>query len=127
MTWGTHTAAAPVCGKDGGFTPWCALVRPVSPEQDRAEPSTVILVIEWDRDRTVWEQLYELLRARIEDGTYRPRYPIPSITQLEQEFEVARTTVRRVLRILKDEGYLRAISGKGTFVRPSGDWPKRQS
>ncbi|MFC4006695.1 GntR family transcriptional regulator [Nonomuraea purpurea] len=75
-------------------------------------------MIDWAPDETVWEQMYDILRKRIETGEYKARNPIPSITHLEQEFGVARGTVRKVLGKLKDEGYLRAISGKGTFVLP---------
>lgn len=80
--------------------------------------ATVGHMIEWDPDETVWRQLYNILRARIETGVYQPRMPLPSITHLEQEFGVARVTVRKVLDKLKDEGLLRAIPGKGTFVAP---------
>jgi DNA-binding GntR family transcriptional regulator len=73
-------------------------------------------MIEWQPDETVWRQLYDMLRGRIESGYYKPRNPLPSITHLEQEFGVARGTVRKVLAKLKDEGLLHAIPGKGTFV-----------
>lgn len=71
---------------------------------------------EWDEDETVWGQLYAILRERIEKGYYKARMPIPSITHLEQEFGVARGTVRKVRDKLKEEGLLKAIPGKGTFV-----------
>jgi len=78
--------------------------------------------MEWDEDRTIWEQLYSTLRARIENGEYRERSVIPSLTQLEQEFGVARTTIQKVLRIMKDESLIRTIPGKGTYVRPQSEW-----
>ncbi|MEV0382473.1 GntR family transcriptional regulator [Nonomuraea sp. NPDC050643] len=78
-------------------------------------------MIEWAPDETVWQQMYDILRERIESGAYQPRNPIPSITHLEQEFGVARGTVRKVLGKLKEDGYLRAISGKGTFVVPRAE------
>ncbi|WP_101791059.1 winged helix-turn-helix domain-containing protein [Nonomuraea indica] len=78
-------------------------------------------MIDWEPDETVWQQLYDILRKRIESGHYKPRMPIPSITHLEQEFGVARGTVRKVLGKLKDDGLLRAIPGKGTFVPPRGE------
>lgn len=81
-------------------------------------PSTVWRMTEWEPDETVWRQLYAILRERIETGVYQPRLPLPSITLLQQEFGVARVTVRKVLNKLKDDGYLRAIPGKGTFVLP---------
>lgn len=75
-------------------------------------------MIEWQPDETVWQQMYDILRERIETGVYRPRMPIPSLTHLEQEFGVARVTARKVVNKLKADGYLRAIPGKGTFVTP---------
>ena len=74
------------------------------------------------RDQTVWEQVYTELRARIDSGTYKERYPIPSIDRLAEELGVAGGTVRKVLKMLADEGRIRPISGKGTFVRPREDW-----
>lgn len=73
----------------------------------------------------MWEQLYEELRSRIETGVYRERMPIPSINQLDQEFAVSRGTIRKVLGILAAEGWVRPISGRGTYVRPRGEWPER--
>ncbi|MER6577316.1 GntR family transcriptional regulator [Nonomuraea sp. NPDC001023] len=75
-------------------------------------------MIEWAPDETVWEQMCDVLRKRIQTGVYKPRMPLPSITHLEQEFGVARGTVKKVLNKLKEDGYIRAIPGKGTFVVP---------
>jgi GntR family transcriptional regulator len=75
-------------------------------------------MIEWAPDETVWEQMHAVLRDRIQTGVYKPRMPIPSLTHLEQEFGVARGTARKVVRKLKEEGLIRAIPGKGTFVVP---------
>jgi DNA-binding GntR family transcriptional regulator len=80
-------------------------------------------VIEFDEDRLMWVQLYETLRQRIEDGVYRERTLIPSINQLDQEFPVSRGTIRKVLRLLAEEGWINPISGRGTYVRPRGEWP----
>ncbi|MBP2704350.1 winged helix-turn-helix transcriptional regulator [Microbispora sp. RL4-1S] len=70
----------------------------------------------------MWEQVYELLRARIESDTYKERRPIPSTTHLVQELGVAQGTVRKAVARLKEEGLLRAINGKGTYVRPRSEW-----
>ncbi|MEV0830945.1 MULTISPECIES: winged helix-turn-helix domain-containing protein [Streptosporangiaceae] len=79
-------------------------------------------MIEFDPDRTVWAQVYDLLRERIEGGVYKERHPIPSIAHLEQELGIARQTVRKVIGKLADDGLVRVIGGKGTFVRPQEDW-----
>jgi DNA-binding GntR family transcriptional regulator len=80
-------------------------------------------MIEFAEDRLMWLQLYETLRTRIETGVYRERTPIPSINQLDQEFAVSRGTIRKVLAILADEGWINPISGRGTYVRPRSEWP----
>lgn len=72
----------------------------------------------WRRDRAVWKQLTDELRERIQRGQYQPGYPIPSLNQLEQEFHVAKNTLRKVIAQLKDEGLIRAEWGVGTFVVP---------
>lgn len=78
-------------------------------------------MIEWEPDETIWSQMYAILRERIESGVYRPRMPIPSVSRLEQEFGVARVTVRKVVDKLKADGLVRSIPGKGTFVVPRPD------
>ena len=82
-------------------------------------------MIEFDEDRLMWLQLYETLRERIERGTYRERTPIPSINQLDQEFAVSRGTIRKVLRLLAEEGWINPLPGRGTYVRPRSEWPQR--
>lgn len=76
----------------------------------------------WDTDRAKWKQLADELRSRIIQGVYKPRYPIPSLRQLEQEFGVALNTIRKVIIQLEKEGYIRAEHGVATFVRPCEEW-----
>jgi DNA-binding GntR family transcriptional regulator len=47
-----------------------------------------------------------------------PRDPVPSESQLQQEHGVSRGTIRRTLDILRDEGLVVTIAGRGTFVKP---------
>ncbi|MFI7630319.1 GntR family transcriptional regulator [Microbispora rosea] len=79
-------------------------------------------MIEFDEDRTVWEQVYELLRSRIEGGQYKERGPIPSTPRLVQELGVAQNTIRKAINRLKADGLIRAINGKGTYVAPREAW-----
>jgi GntR family transcriptional regulator len=67
----------------------------------------------------LYEQLAAILRNDIGSGVYGPRDPIPSESTLQQEHGVARGTVRRALDILRDEGLIITITGRGTFVRPA--------
>jgi GntR family transcriptional regulator len=63
-------------------------------------------------------QLADVLRRRIEDGTYPPRGRIPSEISLVQETGFARDTVRKAIALLIDEKRLYIVRGLGTFVSP---------
>jgi GntR family transcriptional regulator len=65
-------------------------------------------------------QLANVLRAMIESGELKPRTPIPSESYLQQQYGVSRGTVRTAVGILRDEGRVVTIGGRGTFVRPDG-------
>lgn len=64
----------------------------------------------------VYRQLTAILRARILDGRIRPDHVIPSEKQLEQEFGVSRNTSRRAIAILRDEGLVVTVAGRGSYV-----------
>jgi GntR family transcriptional regulator len=71
-------------------------------------------------DRTapepLWQQLVQVIQARIDDGTYPPRTAIPSIRLLSEEFELSDVTVKKALKCLKEQGALTGTPGRGTFV-----------
>jgi DNA-binding GntR family transcriptional regulator len=68
----------------------------------------------------LYVQLANILRVMIESGQLEPRAPLPSESYLQQEHGVARGTVRSAVRILRDEGLVVTITGRGSFVRPGG-------
>lgn len=61
-----------------------------------------------------FQQLAAILRARIADGTYERR--LPPMTDLEAESGLSPMAVRRAIRLLVDEGLVRTVPGRGTFV-----------
>lgn len=61
-------------------------------------------------------QLYELLKEKIESRVFAPGSMIPSERELSLHYELNRMTVRNALHLLVEEGYLRTVHGKGTFV-----------
>jgi GntR family transcriptional regulator len=63
-------------------------------------------------------QLASLLRAGIASGDIGPR--VPSLTELTEETGLTLNTVQRALRILKDEGLIYAVPGRGSFVAERG-------
>ena len=63
-------------------------------------------------------QLSNILRERIARGELEAREPIPSERQLEKDYSVSRTTIRRAIELLIRQGYLYREHGRGTFVSP---------
>jgi GntR family transcriptional regulator len=62
------------------------------------------------------DQLADLIRRKISDGTWPGRTAIPSTTALAAEYDVSTDTVQKAIAILKAEGLLFGVTGKGTFV-----------
>lgn len=65
---------------------------------------------------TPYRQLADILKARIARGDWADGRPIPSETRLTQEYELARSTVRRALDVLVEERVVWKVQGRGTYV-----------
>ena len=65
-----------------------------------------------------YQQLASILRDRIAAGEFRPGDVLPSEKDLVQEHGLARETVRRAVKVLRDEGLVVTIPGRGAFVPP---------
>lgn len=76
------------------------------------------MVMSIDREGPVppYRQIAAILRGRIENGTIPPGRRIPSIVDLEAEFDVARDTIRKAVQTLKDDGLVETVIGMGTYV-----------
>lgn len=81
----------------------------------------VAVSIDHDGDVPVYVQLADILRARIESGELAPRRPVPSKRTLIQEFGVAGGTIDKAIGILRDEGLVRTVTGRGIYVVPEGE------
>ncbi|MGB7874354.1 MAG: GntR family transcriptional regulator [Anaerolineales bacterium] len=66
--------------------------------------------------KSIAEQVEELLRGRIRDGTYAPGSRMPSESDLSDEFGVSRASVRTVLAKLAVNGLILRKQGDGTYV-----------
>lgn len=77
--------------------------------------SNLLEVINRFADRPIYRQLSDLLEAQLlADG--RPGDRLPSETELSQQFDVNRLTVRRALNELSQRGLIETVHGKGSFV-----------
>ncbi|GAA1685450.1 hypothetical protein GCM10009745_32430 [Kribbella yunnanensis] len=71
------------------------------------------------------ELIAGILREQILSGKLTPATVLPSERTLSAEYGVNRLTVQRAIAILRNEGLVQSIHGKGVFVRRAGDWPSR--
>jgi DNA-binding GntR family transcriptional regulator len=70
--------------------------------------------IDHDSPTPLYLQLAALLREQIRDGTLTGR--VPSVKTLSQQHEISHITAEKALAVLKDEGIVHSVIGKGTFV-----------
>lgn len=71
----------------------------------------------WD-PTPVYQQLAAILVRQIESGRLQPRQPLPSETTLRQAHGVSRGTVREAVRVLREEGWVKTIPQRGSYVLP---------
>lgn len=63
-------------------------------------------------------QLQEILKERIELGTWQPGEPIPPEAELCEAFDVSRTVVRQALAVIEQDGQIRRSQGRRSIVLP---------
>ena len=63
-----------------------------------------------------YRQIADILKRRILSGQYPPDSRIPTESELVEVYEVARTTVRRAVGALRDEGLVYTVPQRGTYV-----------
>lgn len=64
----------------------------------------------------LYQQLYEVLRAQISSGVWRPGDMLPTENSLLDQYQVSRATVRQALDALVQEGLIYRERGRGTFM-----------
>lgn len=68
------------------------------------------------RQRSLTRQVLGILNERIEHGVYPPDSQLPSESNLVDELEVSRATIRRALDILEANGKVIRRHGVGSFI-----------
>ena len=66
----------------------------------------------------VYVQLAAILRSQIAAGELEPDRPVPSLVTLMQEYEVARGTAQKAVRVLVSQGLVKIVPGRGAYVVP---------
>lgn len=67
-----------------------------------------------------YRQLAAILRERITSGQIPVGRKIPSQMELEQESGLSRSTVKKALDVLKEEGLIVSSPGRGMYVTDGG-------
>ncbi|MFC5825245.1 GntR family transcriptional regulator [Nonomuraea insulae] len=73
----------------------------------------------------IYEQIAQIIRKKIKAGELEERQLVPSESSLQQEHGIARGSVRRAMELLREEGWVITIQGRGTFVAPRDKWPDK--
>jgi DNA-binding GntR family transcriptional regulator len=63
-----------------------------------------------------WKRIAAELRQRIESGELPPGAALPSLAAIAEEFGCSRSTARKAVSALADEGLVESARGWGTFV-----------
>ncbi|MFQ3559553.1 GntR family transcriptional regulator [Streptomyces gramineus] len=66
--------------------------------------------------RPPYQHAADELRREIKAGRYKPGEQLPSYRELQERFGVANMTARSALGVLRDEGLIYTIQGRGSFV-----------
>jgi DNA-binding transcriptional regulator YhcF (GntR family) len=62
------------------------------------------------------KQIVQAIVAQIEKGQLRKNDRLPSINEFSEQYAVARDTVEKAYKDLKDQGYITSVAAKGYFV-----------
>ncbi|MDD3411497.1 MAG: GntR family transcriptional regulator [Eubacteriales bacterium] len=73
------------------------------------------------RKAFLYMDVYEQLRQSITAGELKPEEKLMSEEDMALKYHVSRITVKKALELLKDDGYIDRVQGRGTFVRPPQD------
>ncbi|GLW21565.1 GntR family transcriptional regulator [Microbispora triticiradicis] len=68
----------------------------------------------------IYKQIAEIIREQIDQGALEPGDAVPSETEMEAEYGIARLTARRVTRELREQGLVYTVQGEGSFVGRPG-------
>ncbi|QQP69423.1 LacI family DNA-binding transcriptional regulator [Carnobacterium sp. CS13] len=64
----------------------------------------------------LYKVIYDSLKTKILNGTFPFNSQLPTEKELSDQYKVSRITSKRALNDLAEEGYIKRISGKGSFV-----------
>lgn len=67
-------------------------------------------------DTPIYQQLYDQIVAQILSGELKSDDSLPSIRTMARELRVSVITIKKTWEELEKSGYIRTISGKGSYI-----------
>jgi len=64
----------------------------------------------------LYEQIADYVRRQIQRGRWEPGSKLPPEPELATQFQTSRNTLRKALKLLEKQDFIRQRKGKGTFV-----------
>ncbi|MGY4956272.1 GntR family transcriptional regulator [Streptomyces nigrescens] len=71
--------------------------------------------------RPPYQQAADVIRREIRAGRLKPGEQLPSHRELQERFNIANMTARSALRVLRDEGLIYTVQGRGSYVSDALD------
>ena len=75
------------------------------------------ILISYQSKRPIYEQIVIQIKKKILEGELKVGTNIPAMRTLAKSLNVSVVTVQKAYEILRDEGFINTIVGKGTFVK----------
>jgi GntR family transcriptional regulator len=64
-----------------------------------------------------YRQIAAIIKSRIESGQYPQGSRIPTESEITETWEVARSTARRAIALLREQGLVDTVPQRGSYVR----------
>jgi DNA-binding transcriptional regulator YhcF (GntR family) len=93
----------------------------IKPEQNNVFAGLNFLEVDEKSKIPKYMQIVDIILSDIENGIFNIGEQIPSINETSCEFYMARDTVEKAYKILKEKGIITAVKGKGYFVSSTAD------
>ena len=75
------------------------------------------ILISYQSKKPIYEQIVIQIKKKILEGELKVGTNIPAMRTLAKSLNVSVVTVQKAYEILRDEGFINTIVGKGTFVK----------
>ncbi len=76
------------------------------------------LIINTSSMTPIYEQIIDGIKKLIAHGELKENDPLPSVRVLSRELRISALTVKKAYDILEEEGYIKTVHGKGSYIAP---------